>query len=92
MAKLKMAALAAGALLIAPMPRATAAADPPPTPARRRRPTCGAEWVSNQTADGQRRTGYCTTCWKVGRLTHGIPGTRSAPVGWKWMSSRAGLH
>ncbi len=30
MAKLKMAALAAGALLIAPMPRATAAADPPP--------------------------------------------------------------
>ncbi len=40
----------------------------------------------------QRRAGYCTSCWKVGRFTHGIPDTCSAPVGWNWMSSRAGLH
>src|SRR5205807_8914785 len=39
-----------------------------------------------------RLAGNCTTCWKVGRLTHGIEGTCPTPTALYWMSSRAGLH
>src|SRR3982074_258914 len=36
--------------------------------------------------------GNCTTCWNVGRLTHGMPGTVPTPTAECWMSSSAGLH
>src|SRR5262249_52230977 len=41
---------------------------------------------------GARCAWYWTTCWNVGRLTHGIDGTVPTPIALYWMSSSSGLH